>query len=85
MDMENVINVDIQTHRETGLILATSDDMPGLYVHARSFEELERRLPIAIRDILEFKGNIVESVEIVRRPNSDPFMSPHFTISAIAA
>ncbi|MFG1429301.1 DUF1902 domain-containing protein [Roseixanthobacter glucoisosaccharinicivorans] len=85
MDMENVINVDIQTHRETGLILATSDDMPGLYVHARSFEELERRLPIAIRDILEFKGNIVESVDIVRRPNSDPFMSPHFTISAIAA
>jgi hypothetical protein len=50
--------ITIQTirHRETGLIVAMSDEMRGLYVHARTDADLLERIPIAIRDILEADG-----------------------------
>lgn len=50
--------ITIQTirHRETGLIVAISDEMKGLYVHARTDADLLERIPIAIRDILEADG-----------------------------
>jgi hypothetical protein len=50
--------ITIQTirHRDTGLIVATSDEMRGLYVHARTDADLLERIPIAIRDILEADG-----------------------------
>jgi hypothetical protein len=43
-------------HPGTGLIVAISDDMQGLYVHARSQADLLERTPVAIRDILEADG-----------------------------
>ena len=37
-------------HKKTGLIVAISDDLPGLLVHARTLDELEEQLPGAIRE-----------------------------------
>ena len=52
-DMNKEIRVKIITHEVTGLMIAMSDDLPGLYVHGRTSKDLERAIPIAIRDILE--------------------------------
>lgn len=51
--MQNDIKVDIVTHAKTGLFVATSEDLPGLYAHGRTMEDLERNISIAIKDIME--------------------------------
>lgn len=63
---EKLIEINIIRHKETGMYLAYSDDMKGLYVHARSMAELNERVPIAIRDIYEAAGQPVESVSPLR-------------------
>jgi hypothetical protein len=52
-------------HIETGLLAAMSDDMKGLYVHARSEAELWERIAIASRSILEADGYDVARSSIV--------------------
>lgn len=49
-------------HRETGLRLAISDDLPGLYVHGETDEEIERQIPDAIRELLEASGERVTEI-----------------------
>jgi hypothetical protein len=51
-----LITIRTLRHVETGLLLAISDEMKGLYVHARSEKDLWERIPIAIRAILEADG-----------------------------
>lgn len=59
---DKLINIDILRHGENGLYVAFSDDLRGLYVHGRTVAELNERIPVAIRDILEASGRKVESV-----------------------
>lgn len=56
------IHVSIISHAKTGLLLATSEDHKGLMVHGRSLEEIEARLPVAIRALLEAEGKTVASI-----------------------
>lgn len=56
---------------KTGLLLAYSDDMKGLYVHAHNESELLERIPIAIRAILEAKGRQVLEVQEIAPSASD--------------
>lgn len=60
--IERLIDVAIQEHKVTHLLVATSKSMPGLYVAARSVEQIRRELPGAIRELLEAEGNVVHSV-----------------------
>ncbi|QRG06125.1 DUF1902 domain-containing protein [Xanthobacter dioxanivorans] len=83
--MEQMINVEIKRHRETGLLLATSEDMPGLMVHGRTMAEMEERLPIAARDILEHQGHTVQSVTLEKSRLSDNFWPAHVTVNASMA
>lgn len=62
---EKLIEINIIRHKDTGMYLAYSDDMKGLYVHARTMNELNERVPVAIRDIYEAAGHPVQSVEPV--------------------
>lgn len=54
--------VETIKHRKTGLKVAVSDDLPGLYVHGRSDEELFERIPIAIKAMLEASGEEVGEI-----------------------
>ena len=56
------IQVDVSTHRKTGLLVGTSEDLPGLYAHGRTFADLERALPVAIQAILAAKWGVAVSV-----------------------
>jgi hypothetical protein len=51
-------------HETTGLLMAVSPDMPGLMVHAHSHEELEKKIPGRIRDLLVADGYEVLSLEV---------------------
>lgn len=59
---ERKINIVVKEHRKTHLLLATSVDLPGLMIAARSEEQLDREIPAAIREVLEAQGKIVLSV-----------------------
>lgn len=69
---EKSIRIKVLCHQKTGLLMAMSDDMPGLVVNARSDEELEHKLPLAVRDLLEAAGNEVVQVTVVRDESSAP-------------
>lgn len=56
MSTAKIISVEIIKHRNSDLLMGISDDMKGLYVHGRSYEEVESRIPGAIREILEAEG-----------------------------
>lgn len=47
------INVVLFTHDQSGLMVAVSPDVPGLYVHGKSEEEINSRIPIALRALAE--------------------------------
>ena len=57
------IAVEVIQHKTTGLLVAQSEDLPGLMVAARTYEQLEREIPEAIREILEASGKTVLSVD----------------------
>lgn len=65
-----LINVYTVSHKDTGLLIAMSDELKGLYVHGRTQQELEDRIPIAIRAILEADGKKVISVK--KEAGSEP-------------
>jgi hypothetical protein len=62
------INIQTLRHKDTGLLIALSDDLKGLYVHARTMDDLLSRIPVAIRDILEADGFRVLDVSEVSPP-----------------
>ena len=79
-----VITINVLMNKKSGLLVAVSDDLKGLYVHARSEEELHERLPVAIRSILEADGHQLEElVEIERLAPADlGFISNHLKFNA---
>ncbi|MBB6306259.1 DUF1902 domain-containing protein [Xanthobacter tagetidis] len=82
---DQLINVEVASHKETGLLLATSSDLPGLMVHGRSLAEIEERLPIAARDILEHQGHRVMAVTVEKSRLSGNFWPAHVTVNASMA
>jgi hypothetical protein len=71
----NFLKIDVVEHRKTGLMVAISKDLPGLTVHGRNEEELDERVPEAIRSMLEAQGHTVESVVKVEEAPATAFRS----------
>jgi predicted RNase H-like HicB family nuclease len=47
------VKIHLQRDRQSGLFAALSDDLPGLMTVAATIEEIERRLPAAIAQLVE--------------------------------
>lgn len=56
------ITISTVQYRGSDLLMAFSDDLPGLLVPGRTQDELKRKLPDAIREIFEAQGCQVISV-----------------------
>lgn len=56
------IRIKTLVHEKTGLLIASSEDLPGLLVHGRNADELTQRLPVAIQALLEASGKVVVSL-----------------------
>lgn len=61
-DHEMIININVVTHKETGLMVATSPELRGLIVHGRTVRELNERIPQGIRSLLEADGVTVTDI-----------------------
>jgi hypothetical protein len=85
--IEKTIKIKILGHKGGDLLMAVSDDLRGLVVHGRSDEEIEERLPGAVRDLLEADGFDVVSLQIKRQDESPvpDFGPPTFVANASLA
>ena len=50
------VRITLKKHKSSDLLVAMSHDLPGLYVAARTEEQIEAELPGAIRELLEAEG-----------------------------
>lgn len=50
--LPELVTIDVFKHKETGLLLATSPELTGLYVHGRNSEEMNERVLAAIKAII---------------------------------
>ncbi len=72
-----LITLELMTHETTGLMVAVSPEMKGLYVHARTEKELLERIPVAIRAILEADGfEVLSILEVAGKPADKPSFRP---------
>jgi Domain of unknown function (DUF1902) len=62
---EKAIRIRFAKHDDTVLLAATSEDLDGLVVFGKTVEEIERKLPTAIRELLETSHEQVGSVTVV--------------------
>jgi hypothetical protein len=78
------IRVAVMEHRDTGLLIATSDDLKGLVLAGRTEDAIGKQLPDAVRILLEAEGSNVLSLTTGRDstglPNS--FTTHGFIASA---
>lgn len=72
------IDIEYEAAGDADLILGSSPDLRGLLVAARGVEQLEARLPHAIRELLEAQGHRVLDVEatVARATHIGPAESP---------
>lgn len=78
--------VEVLRLKGKDLLIAISDDMPGLYVHGRTEEELDARLPVAIMEIAAAEGKVLERVALLEAEMGS-FTSPsekHFVYETAA-
>lgn len=79
------IKISSVFNRKDGLIASFSDDLPGLLVVGRNAQDIEKKLPGAIREILEAQGHHVLNVSLADDDDRLPSWSdspPNFTAGA---
>tara|TARA_B100000949_G_C14049540_1_gene352976 strand:- start:239 stop:502 length:264 start_codon:yes stop_codon:yes gene_type:complete len=84
----DVFTVQVISNKQTGLLIAMSDELPGLFVHGRSEEEIDERVPQAIKALLEAKGETVGAIVPLEEKRLSPaFSQPlkHFQREMMAA
>lgn len=59
---ERIIQVRLKRHKDGDFFMATSPDMKGLVVHGHSEDEVLKKLPGVIQDLLELDNVRVKSV-----------------------
>lgn len=82
--LEKIIHIKVLACLKSDLLMACSEDLKGLSVQGRSLRELEIKLPILIRELLETDGLAVENIEIVRENDGtdSDFVPPALVASA---
>ena len=83
--LEKTIQIKVLSFSKSDLLMAISEDLPGLVVHTRSSDELESRLPQVVRDLLEADGFNVDNVTVEResaRPVPPEFRTAAYIASA---
>lgn len=81
---EKTIRVSMIRHQKTGLLVAISDDLPGLMVAGHTQAEVARKIPTAIRMLLEAEGKSVVALdaESTNKNLPDAFASSSFIAHA---
>jgi len=73
-----VVHVHIIVHRHTGLVLGTTDDIPGFVVHANDEDEMEAKLAPALNSFMRALGHDVTYAEVERNEPAPGFGPSEF-------
>ena len=68
MSQTKYVKIQTKWNATTGLIAAFCDEIPGLLVVGISPDDIERKLPGAIAEIMQAAGLVVLSVDMMRPP-----------------
>lgn len=68
------VSVRLMHQHKTGLFAAVSDDLPGLMTIADSIEEVDRRLPASIAQVIQAQYG--QRVEVVLEDDFDDDFQP---------
>ena len=81
---ERTIRITLRKHESSPLLAATSDDLNGLTVFGRTWQEIEAKLPSAISELYEALGYKVVSISTVAddRVSRAAFGPPAFIANA---
>jgi hypothetical protein len=80
--LEKLIRITMFAHKKVGLLMATSDDLPGFNLLGQSEEEIERKLPAAVRDFLEMSGYKIVRFDLMRDKRLEAFLPAAFVAHA---
>jgi hypothetical protein len=70
-ELIKVINIKGKVHTPAGLLAAFSDELPGLLVVGATWQDIEAKLPGAIRELMDAMGTPVSRVELMPVHESD--------------
>jgi hypothetical protein len=79
---ERHFRINVHRHKTTDLLMAVSPDHKGLNVCGRSYDEIDRLIPQAIRALLEAEGIHVVAVGAAKEQEFSGFDSPTLIASA---
>jgi hypothetical protein len=79
------IRIQARLSRSTGLIACYSDDFPGLLVVGKTQEEIGRKLPGAVRELLEARGHRVLKLAVSDDDAPADFGPPGFMVYTVVA
>jgi hypothetical protein len=74
------IRIQARVSRSTGVMAAYSDDLPGLLVAGNTQEEIARKLPGAVRELLEAHGLRVVKLAVSDDETPADFGPPGFMV-----
>lgn len=82
MDETEDTLIRVLRHKDTGLIMALCDDLPGFVVHAHSYDELEAKLGPAFQSFKRALGEPVGEVQVHRDVRTAAYDPPAFIAKA---
>ena len=74
------IGIQVSEHRDTGLLVAMSDDLRGFVVRAHTGDDLTGKLATSFKNFMAAIGTPVRNVEVVRN-ESVPDIGPRAYIA----
>ena len=74
------IGIQVSEHRDTGLLIAMSDDLHGFVVRAHRDDDLTGKMATAFKNFMAAIGTPVRNVEVVRN-ESVPGIGPRAYIA----
>jgi hypothetical protein len=69
------IRLELLSSTRAGLLAVVSDDLPGLMVVAETFEELTRRLPVSVAQLIKAQYGVDVTVEFCDEYDDSDFKS----------
>ena len=72
------IGIRVSEHRDTGLLVAMSDDLHGFVVRAHRDDDLTGKLPTAFRNFMAALGTPVRDVVVVKNESVPGIWPPAY-------
>ena len=72
------IGIQVKEHRDSGLLVALSDDLHGFVVRAYSEDDLTGKLATAFRNFMAAIGTPVRNVEVVKNESVPGIGAPAY-------